>query len=389
MVGSVVTGLVRSHVWNSDVTEVAEEAISGGGWPRARGEIRLEDYSMSDGSVVPAGGTPFSNQVGFNHTAALSTGGSSFAFARLYTVGTAITLDQGDGSGANWQQLRTFSGSSFHRMCLAATTDGIHMVAAWAGLDEVLLTGVGDPNPAAGSRSVLFVESHDGGNSWNSTPSAISGLRVRAGVTCSYDTVQDKFVLVGADNSHAINAVHRSSALGSPWSAPASLTSAGDVPRFTAETPIVNFDPYISEPRGLVSWSDVDDNDSHLMWIRFRWCTQIAGGCAPGEQPGKYVADSALLSPWLQSYEPNLLRSSVIPNAIEATRHWAFTVQHFGNQATHRRGFTLANTFLDTVTSGSTLVGGGPAWEISRYHSAAANRFFVETAYLSYYNRDP
>ncbi|MDP3276398.1 MAG: hypothetical protein Q8Q09_14465 [Deltaproteobacteria bacterium] len=382
MVGSAALPFVRSHLWSSDIHGVAEWNVVYN-WPRAGGVLSLDRYNMSSATSSSAGGTIFTN--GFNHTGALSAGGSGFAYARVITDhAPGIFFEQGDGSGSNWQAQRFINASTYHRTCLATTTDGLHMVAAWIGTDETLLSNLSDTNPNAGTRPIRFVESHDSGNSWTS-PVEYTGMRSRSGVGCSYDYFQNRFLLTAADNAQIIRVAHRLPTAGSNWSAAnALLTSSGSFIQ-TAETPLISFDTFSSSQDGFVAWYDTNTNDNHMMRVRFRWCTQIAGGCSAQEQPGKYFSESSALSPWVDAFEPQILRSSIIPNTIEGLRHWAHSMQLATIGVNRRRGFDFNSVFLNSFTD-YTAASSGVPWSLSRYHASGANRTFFETAYLVYNN---
>jgi hypothetical protein len=381
MVNSPLTALVRSHVWNSDIEGVVEwNPIFS--WPRAGGSLSLERYDMFTSNSVSAGGTTFSD--GFNHTAALSAGGSAFAYSRVFTDHAfGVFFEQGDGSGSNWQAQRFFADSTYHRACLATSTDGAHLLAAWAGIEETQLAGTLDTNPEAGTRPIRFVESHDGGSTWT-TPALFSGLRVRSGVACSYDAFQNRFMLLASDNLQNVRIAHRLPTASAPWSAATELKDQAGSPVRSVETPLVSFDTFSFGQEGHIAWYDTDSNDNHMMQIEFRWCTQIPGGCTPQEQPGKYVSDSGRLSPWVDSFEPNILRSAVVPNSIEGIRHWAHSMQLGTVGVNRRRGFDFNQNLLN-VFSDYTAVSGN-AWALTRYHTSGPNRFFFETAYLVYNN---
>jgi hypothetical protein len=355
-----VGDLVSRHLWNGDM-------FVGGSFPPMPVLLLLDFYNDANGTVVSAGGTLFNP--GINFTGSVSQGSVGHSYARVYATSWGmprVLFEQGNGSGQHWSQQRVLSNSSFvtsrHRTCVVAHPWSNDVYALWADSEQIPLIDDRDQSPLAGSRQVVFVESHDGGHSF-SAPAPLGSLRTRTGLSCTYDPVTQRVVAAVADHIERLIVLHRPIAAGGAWSTPVPLVGPFSTAALrTGETPLVSFDAYSSDGYGLISWWDSDDNDQHAMYIRYFAST------------GSYRFDSGYRS-WITTpvVEEQLL-SGVVPNVIAGQPHWALNTQL--NGLIGRRRFRR----IAGVTSEHFDLSSSTALDI--YTGSGANRLFVETSYM-------
>ena len=243
--------------------------------------------------------------------------------------------------------------------------NGTDMYVVWASGNQTQFSNPNDNSTLTGSRAIVFVESHNAGNTW-SVPLPIAGARTRSGVSCTFDALRARVVVAFADHVERIHTTNRNpAAVGAgSWTVPSVMTNAFGSPSLrTGDTPMLSFDPYSADNYGLLSWWDSDVNDQRTMYVTRSVFT------------GNYVHDSGFL-PWVTStvVEEQLL-SSVIPNVIFGNLHWALNTQK--NTLLGRRRYRYVGGM---VSENYDLLAINPTLDI--YVGSGANRLLVETAYI-------
>jgi hypothetical protein len=190
--------------------------------------------------------------------------------------------------------------------------------------------------------------------------------RTRVGVACSFDRVNNRFVLAYSDAIEKLSTVSRSPVLGSAWTTPQVIPSpiGGDFVR-SADAPSLSFDPYFTgHASGLLSWWDVEANDQRTMWIAWS-----------GVQ-NRYIDSSSFWGDITTTAEEDVLRTSIVVNAVGGLRHWAFGTQMNWVSGRWRREFVGAlSTHADFRNDTSA---GWFDW----YVGSAVNSQIQESAYL-------
>lgn len=202
---------------------------------------------------------------------------------------------------------------NFHPLCLASNHLGT-FVLAWASGSEAPVTFLSNGYTAdtSGARAVWFVRSTDEGRSW-SAPAQIGSATTRAGIACSYDPPQQRFVLLytgAGDEGLWLTQAHVSS---SSWSFPVQLGIAPgrSVVPTTVDTPNIDFAYETADNPGRISWIDNIDGPSiaSIVW----------NGTGYG-----WNSESAVAS--MGSPNPRLLRSRVAIYGASGGLHVAYGV---------------------------------------------------------------
>jgi hypothetical protein len=365
---SIWGDLWARNLWNSDIG-----GINPAYYPKRPVALSM-DFLQAGETVSNAGGTVFSG--GANHTGAVGPGGPAYQYARVFTdLGTAVWFEQGNGYGSGWSAQRQLGSpwnpTTFHRACIATNTVNFDMMVAWTASTQAQASVVGGGAVWAGTREVVFTESHDGGATWSlpfSIPSPganTATARTRTGIACAFDLVNSQFVLAYANDIEELKLTWRSTSNGSSWSTPVNMASPFTGTLRTADAPTLSFDPMDwSGNRGVISWWDADTNYPKTMWIHWN------------SIQGRYTYDSGYLSGVILPGEVQVLRSSLVPSVHANTGHWAFSTQASDVLGRWRR------TQPSNVTNADFLQVSGVGY-FDWYVGASANRWsFTEKAYL-------
>ena len=358
--------LIRRHLWNDDINGVWAP------WFPRRAVALSVDLLQSNGSIVNGGGTVF--PAGTNHTGSIGAGGPGFNYSHVSTTDDHIWFQQGTGFGAQWSLAQELSSASsqrtYHRTCVASSSLSSDMLAVWAA-DGQQQWNEFVASEDAGTRQLVFVESHNGGSSWSSpTPIASSTATTRSGISCQFDVTSNRFVLAFADRVEEIRIAWRLTPGGSAWSAPTRISSihGSMLPLRTAAAPALSFDEFdYGHVIGLLTWWDDRVNDHRAMWIRFH------------QGQGIYIHDSGFFNDLASTAEEDVLRTTIVPNVILGYRYWAFGTQALSVQGRWRRNISPIN---GAVVTSADFLNTNSAQYFDWYVGAAANRQYVETAYL-------
>lgn len=251
VLSATVNDLANRHLWNDDQNNFP--AIYG---PHSHGiRFQLQDSSSHQiMSTYDIGGSDGNSRTPVAISMADGVQGRHFTLAwasRVYPAVPALFIAQHNGTNAFNIQATTLA-DTLKRPCVA--TSGLHQVVVFTSISQSPDTNTGDQ--LAGSRSLLQMESHDGGFTFSS-PETIVGLRTRQGVSCAIDPATGRVVLAATGIDETINTAHRlPSAVGvGSWSGFTRVNGVGTfaVPQ-TRDVPEVVFDRFQPTAFGRLAW---------------------------------------------------------------------------------------------------------------------------------------
>jgi len=302
--------LVSRHLWNGDMNPSPI-------WSRHWFRNWIEDYNMSTFE------TTLNSEEGFTFATAnigvgdplaeysWAYGDNSGVFFRRGSYGSAVSI-----SNFYWNSGISTEFAAYHRVCVTSNGFGRYLLA-WPSINETppAFDFFGNLIAPSGSRNVIFMTSADFGNTW-SAPAAVPGATTRTGISCSFDRIANRWVLLfnGALDER-LRVVQRTPTSTS-WSSPVVLSHASVTPR-SMDAPSIAFDTTSSgNGTGWIAWVDLLQGP-RVMQVVFN----------AGSGTYQIPATSPSLKPTLNSVDDASLKSRLALLVINNLPHIGYTVQ--------------------------------------------------------------